>query len=132
MRPSPRLVSLYAALLLALCGSSVAAEILIGGRVTAGDQPVAKAKVSLIPLLEAYAKGELRLEAIADAEPIAETAPDADGLFRLDAPGIGFFTVLIELEGRLPREMELSPLPSILATRTSAGGKVSPVLTEPA
>lgn len=106
-----RRASLIAAFLIALCLPPVAvAEIPIGGQVTAGGEPAPEARVALLPVAGRYERGRLHLTGVQDPEPIAQTHPNADGRFHLEAPGIGLYEVKVSLDGRVPQAVALLPL----------------------
>jgi hypothetical protein len=71
------------------------------GAVLADGKPAAQARVALRPLPST--RGALHLawlDGAKPATPVAETATDAAGAFRLDLPGDGFFRVEVAAEGR--------------------------------
>ncbi|MCP3961472.1 MAG: hypothetical protein GY719_26810 [bacterium] len=104
-------VLLIAAVLLAFSPVvCLAGGIPITGQVLADGEPLPEARVLLLASEGTFATGERRLAGGGDLEPVAETRTDADGLYRLEAPGVGFFAVRVELDGWVPKEHGLGPL----------------------
>ncbi len=97
-------------LVFVLCAPAAAEPIAIGGRVMADDRPAEGASVVLVPALGRYATGRLRLAGQAEPEAVAETLADAEGRFRLEAPGDGLWQVRFSLDGWVPRKLRLEPL----------------------
>lgn len=91
--------------------TAFAAGIPIRGRVLdAAGAPLAKARVRLVPILSAHAAGRLELEGKADPEAVATVESGADGMFRLDAPEPGMWTVIAGGEGLVPQMTQVIPL----------------------
>ncbi len=110
MRFACRLALLVLVLGLSFSIPAVAAPIQIGGQVSVDGKPAEGVTVTLLPVLDGHAAGVLRLAGRAEPEPAAETSSDATGRFELAAPAIGFWKLLFELDGWVPREVGLEPL----------------------
>ncbi len=105
-----RCVLLLACLLL-VSTTAFAAGIPIRGRVLdSGGAALAKARVRLVPVVSAYEAGRLELEGKDGPEAVATGESGADGVFRLEAPGPGMWTVMMSGDGLVPRELEAAPL----------------------
>lgn len=88
-----------------------APSISVGGLVQGpGGAPVEGARVSLLPFAAPAESFRLELEGRVHPEPAATAVTDAGGAFRLQAPGIGLWKVLVEARGLVPMEILLTPL----------------------
>ncbi len=97
------------ALLIALSAAPLAAETAVTGTVFGpAGQPLAGARVELVPVLSNFEAGRLRLAGQQDPRPVAQGKSDAAGRYALQAPAAGVFKVVVRDLGRLP--MQYSPL----------------------
>ncbi len=89
-----------------------AEPISVGGYVVGPDGTVVEGvRVRLETYGERYDRARRRLEGLSGSgEMVAETTPDASGLFYLDAPYAGRWRVLVEAPGYRTMEYRLRPL----------------------
>jgi hypothetical protein len=120
---------------------AAAAPIAVHGRVEAdGGGAVRDAVVRLYPIVGMRGAGELQLAGTFPPPHKAEAKVDADGAFRIDAPGPGVWRLVASAPGRAPLEALLQPLVEEIwlsaaalpadapleATVVDAGGKPAP------
>ncbi len=108
-----RRCQVIAALALALdLGTASAQPIQVGGLVVGpGDEVVAGVRVRLETYGAPYDRALRRLAGLSGSgETVAETTPDATGLFRLEASHAGVWRVLVEATGYRTMEYRLRPL----------------------
>ena len=102
---------LAALALLSLPFAVTAQPIRITGRVAGSGAPgVFGARVEIFPAQEGYAEAVRRLKREPGPAPLATADTDADGRFRIAAPGPGCFRVVVRANGYLPMEYPLAPL----------------------
>ncbi len=105
-----KLRRLIAIILLVFSSFPLAAEISVGGKIVdANAEPLAKARIDLMPMPSAYELARIRLTAT-KPEPVASVASDGGGLFEASAPDPGFWILRIEKPGFAPQELPLTPL----------------------
>jgi len=99
-------------LALLLAGSGARAQAIpVGGRVLApGGRPLADARVELRALVGESERLRLLEAGEAAGDPAIGAKTEADGRFRLEAPGAGLWTLRIEAAGFVPLETDLQPL----------------------
>jgi hypothetical protein len=91
--------------------AALAATVPVRGRVEdASGRPVRDAVLRLYPLVGSYAAGELQLAGAFPPPAKAEAKTDAEGSFRLEAPGPGVWRLVASAAGKAPREAMLQPL----------------------
>ena len=96
--------------LFAAAGTPAAQEVPgLAGAVLAGpDQPLAGARVELVPVPSLYEAGRLRIDTGGGPEPAAAVATGPDGRFRLAVPRQGSWKVVVRSSGRVP--LQYGPL----------------------
>ncbi|MCP3962820.1 MAG: carboxypeptidase regulatory-like domain-containing protein [bacterium] len=88
-----------------------AAEIFVAGKVLApGGKPRVGVEVTLVPIVNAYERAMLRRNGHTGPEPVARAVTDEKGVYRLDAPDIGMWKVVVTAPGSLAMELRLTPL----------------------
>jgi protocatechuate 3,4-dioxygenase beta subunit len=103
-------VILLISVLTFLATSSLASDVVIGGRILVpGGDPLAEAEVLLLPLGDGLDEALAALEA-RPLEPVAHTLTERDGHFELQAPHAGLWKVRVEAPGFVPLEADLRPL----------------------
>ncbi len=75
-----------------------------------GGEPLAGARLSLLPLEGDRELRERLLDGGAELAATAEAKSDAGGAFAVTAPAAGFWTLRVEAPGHLPHVLDLAPL----------------------
>jgi protocatechuate 3,4-dioxygenase beta subunit len=97
--------------LLSAAAPLLAAPIEVAGVVLdARGKGLAGATAELLPVMTSFATRLAALDGKAGPEPAATATTGADGRFRLQAPGEGFWTVRVRARGHAARQTELYPL----------------------
>ncbi|MFP5284892.1 MAG: carboxypeptidase-like regulatory domain-containing protein, partial [Thermoanaerobaculia bacterium] len=88
-------------------GSGIPVEGLV---LDADGKPVQGASVRLVRRPKWYDIWTMHLENRANPEPVAKATSDDKGQFRVTAPEVGMWRVIVEAPGRVPRQHDLEPL----------------------
>ncbi len=106
-----RRTALCSLLVAALAAVPAAGEIPVDGvvRDNAG-QPLAGAEITLVPVRSTWQTGVDDVNGRVGAEPVATTASDGAGRFRVDAPRPGLWQVRVSAAGFVPMAYRLWPL----------------------
>ena len=111
--PTVRQLIILAVLLVSSAAFGV--EIEITGSVLGRSGGLAEARVEIQPLLPVAELAAQQLAGQAEPTAVAHTRTDRDGVFRLAAPGPGFWRIIVRHADYLPARYDLSPL---VASRT--------------
>src|SRR5688500_1038488 len=99
------------ALVVVSAATAAAAPIAVHGRVEAeGGGAMRDAVVRLYPMVGMRGAGELQLSGTFPPPHKVEAKVDADGAFRIEAPGPGIWRLVASAPGRAPLETTLQPL----------------------
>lgn len=97
--------------LLSAAAPLLAAPIEVGGVVLdSSGKPLSGATADLLPVATVFESRLSELEGVGEPRPVATATTGADGRFRFQAPGEGFWTVRIRAKGYVPRQTQLAPL----------------------
>jgi len=120
-------------------GPTSASDLLVGGMVTSsGGDGVAETRVDLLPFLDGYSSGRMRLEKATDSKPAASTLTSSSGRFVLKGLEPGMWRMVVTAPGFVP--MQFDPLllldsrelpPALLVRDTGATFEVRKSSGEP-
>jgi hypothetical protein len=93
------------------CFSATAAEIPVEGIVRGAEgMGILGARVELRPVVSRFEAGLEELEGRPEPAPVARVAVDRMGRFRLSAPQIGLWRLVVEADGYVPMEIPALPV----------------------
>ncbi len=94
-----------------LAGASASASIWVRGAVLDPQgKPLARAEVTLYPMVPRHVTGQYLLKGVPGVPKIGSTTSSEDGLFKIAAPEIGMWRLQVSASGFVPAQIRLTPL----------------------